>query len=137
MLYYNAFLIIDKLKLLPFINSIVSYTIYGVTKFQMTAIYLISLTCLRRFKIFWGQIGVIILHGKTISFGIRLYCMDSSDYPSYRREQSGLQACKRYNMNSIRSCICCILCSNDHEEGWCLHIFCIDVLGQFLEMLRG
>ena len=41
------------------INFNVTYTIYGVIKYLTTTIYL---TYLKRFEIFWGQIGVRLYH---------------------------------------------------------------------------
>ena len=55
-------IIIIKKGLLPFINFNVSFAIYGARESQITAIYLIHLTSLRRFKTFWGQIRVSAYH---------------------------------------------------------------------------
>ena len=48
--------------LLPLNYFIVSYAIYSAIWYQITAIYLIHLTSLRRFKNFWGQIWVSIIY---------------------------------------------------------------------------
>ena len=48
--------------LFPLNSSNVSYAIYGAIESQITDIYLIHLTSLRRFKTFWGQIRVSAYH---------------------------------------------------------------------------
>lgn len=62
----------ENMESFPLINSNVSYAIYSTTKSQITAIYLVIPTCLRRFKNFWGQIWVSIIY-TSVSFAIILF----------------------------------------------------------------
>ena len=51
-----------QLKSFPLNNFNVSYAIYSATSYQINAICLISLTCLKHLKDFWGQIWVSAIY---------------------------------------------------------------------------